>query len=211
MKGRFKAIRDHCLTVASSPLLWLCLMIVFAAAFALLSDSVKCSIFWKHMVSLPEPERCALCADAGYDGNCPCLVKLNTGEVGALGVFHEAEELEDVGISDRDNTGRFLVAGLWVENTADAQHSASIVTLPQKALYISPNLYCRDCRAKIAEVIETERILLDGYILADLSDLEHIRLYPITDGAIYDIHGYTVEVSREKRSEGFTIRVTEAF
>lgn len=43
----------------------------------------------------------------------------------------------------------------------------------------------------------------DGYILADLYDLKNIRTYAVTDGAVYDILGYTVEVT------GQTVTVTK--
>ena len=83
------------------------------------------------------------------------------------------------------------------------------VTLPKEAVYISPNLFCHDCRAKIADVIAAPDLFTEGYVLTDLHDLKNIRIYPITDGAEYDIQGDTVEITQNKRSEGLTITVTK--
>lgn len=209
MKDRVQDIKKHCLTVICSPILWVSLMIVFIASFSLLFDAVKCLTLWKYMVTLPEPERCALCADRGYIDTYPCLINLHTGQVGQLRVNHaQIGKWLNQNSPDTVHSYFFFSASLPVTNTTDAQHSTSMVTLPKEALYISPNLYCHDCRAKIAEAIEVERIFLNGYILADLHDLENIRLYPISDGAKYQINGCTVEVSKGKRSEGLTICVT---
>lgn len=81
------------------------------------------------------------------------------------------------------------------------------VTLPKDAAYIRPNLFCHDCRAKIAEVIEVQNLYTEGYVLADLHDLKNIRVYSIADGAEYDIWGDTVKIAQNKRSEGLTVTV----
>lgn len=136
---------------------------------------------WRGLVMAAEPEQCALCADKGIMRTYPCLVKLATGQVGQI----RLEETEG-------NICYYFMADCF----AIAKGSTTSVTLPEKQQPIDPALFCRDCRTKLAEVSTK------GYVLADLHDAEDIRLYPVTDGAVYDIRGYTVEVS------GLTITVT---
>lgn len=76
-------------------------------------------------------------------------------------------------------------------------------TLPEKAEQIEEAYFCRDCRAKLAE------ITTEGYVLADLYDTENFALYPITAGAEYVIREYTVTVLQEE-TERITVRVAES-
>lgn len=75
-----------------------------------------------------------------------------------------------------------------------------IVVISKKNKYINPSLYCLGCRAKIAEVMDSAGITEAGYVLADMYDLEHIRIHPIMDRSAYDIRGYTVKVSMDRRT-----------
>ena len=171
MKKWIRKIVGHCVMVACSPVTWILLVLYCLTLFLTMKDAAKDLVLWKYMVTLPEPEVCALCADRGTAWDVPCLVKLETGEVAEIGVDQS-------------------------------------VTLPKDAVYISPNLFCHDCRAKIADVIEAPDLFTEGYVLADLHDLKDIRIYPITDGAEYDIWGDTVEITQNRRSEGLTVLVT---
>lgn len=119
--------------------------------------------------------------------------------------LEEINQFQETGVY----TYGFFVTDRFAENVTSANRSTTSVTLPEKPLYINPYLYCHDCRAKIGGVIEEERIYLDGYILADLYDLENIQTYAITDGAEYNIRGYMVDVSKEKRR--LTVEVTGYF
>ena len=80
------------------------------------------------------------------------------------------------------------------------------VTLPKESVYIRPNLFCHDCRAKIGEAIEETELFTEGHVLADLYHLKDIRIYPLVAGEEYD--SCTVEIAQNKRSEGLTVTVT---
>lgn len=212
MKRRLEDIADHCVTVMSSPLTWLFIVLHIMVLFSFIIFAIRNLGLWKHMVTLPEPERCALCTDKGIVRTYPCLVKLETGQIGQIRVYDIGSEyLEE--INQFQETGvytyGFFVTDRFAENTTTAESSTTSLTLPENPLYINPYLYCHDCRAKIGDVIEEERIYLEGYILVDLYDLENIQTYAITDGAEYNIRGYIVEVSEEKKQ--LTIAVTEDF
>lgn len=138
-----------------------------------------------------ETETCALCE--GRQHYAPCLVNLATGQVGELQMI--GGEREAV------RTSLFFVAGASGMCGGDA-HTCT-VTLPEKAEQIEGAYFCRDCRAKLAEVAT------EGYVLADLYDTENFALYPITAGAEYVIREYTVTVLQEE-TERLTVRVAES-
>lgn len=203
MKRRLEDIADHCVMVMSSPLTWLFIVLHIMVLFSFIIFAIRNLGLWKHMVTLPEPERCALCTDKGIVRTYPCLVKLETGQIGQIRVYDIGSEyLEE--INQFQETGvytyGFFVTGCCAENTTTAESSTTSVTLSEKPLYINPYLFCHDCRAKIGAVIEEERIYLEGYVLADLYDLENIQTYAVTDGAEYNIRGYTVEISKKKKA-----------
>lgn len=164
---KLKRIGSRCYAVMCSPVAGAAVLLCCCSVFiSLLLGVIRNVTLWKHMVTLPEPEHCALCNEAIREA--PCLVKLETGTIEPLS-----------------------------EN----------LSVPQDALYINPCLFCRDCRANIAEAVDGVAIYTTGYVLADLHDLDHIQTYAVTDGATYDIRGYTVAVSEEKHE--FTLSVTE--
>lgn len=166
------------------------------------------------MITLPEPEHCALCTDDRIVRTYPCLVKLETGQAGQIAVYDIGSEyLEE--IEQFRETGFYTtfcnIIGCGAYTTTDAHSSTSTLTIPKDANYIKPSLYCLDCRAKIAKVIDGTGITAVGYVLADMYDLEHIHIYPIVDGAEYDIQGYTVKVSKDKENKGLMVSVTGYF
>lgn len=214
MKDRIKRIGKHCLMVMGSPVTLILFIIFCCGFFSLLFSAIRNLTLWKYMVTLPEPAHCALCADDGTVNTYPCLVKLETGQAGQIDVYDIGSEyLQE--IIQFQETGVYttfsFVSGLVENTTTEAHSSTSTVTIPKEANYINPSLYCMGCRAKIAGVIDGAGITEVGYVLADMYDLEHIRIYPIIDGSEYDIRGYTVKVSRDKGDSGLMVSVTGYF
>lgn len=148
------------------------------------------------------PTACALCGDNGRVRTYPCLVDLNTGSVGEIRVEDRSWEYLDENQQFRETgvhtTFSFLV-GCTVMASSDAEKSTAEVLVDRELLSFVPELYCRDCREKIEAAG-----LTGGYALADLYDPGGISVYPITEGAEYDIRGYEVMVS----SAGDDLRVT---
>jgi len=143
--------------------------------------------FWKSLVVTEEPEVCALCeTGAAYDR--PCLVSLATGKVG---------QLETSWAQDGNYVRYFGCAGLSA--VEDVKAHTCEVTLPEALDPMSAAYFCRDCRAKLAEVAT------EGYVLADLQDTNDFRLYPIAAGAAYEICGHAVTVSQDAKTERLTV------
>ena len=76
------------------------------------------------------------------------------------------------------------------------------VTLPEKEAPIVPALFCRDCRALLADTAT------EGYILADLYNLRDMKVYAIKDNVKYTIRDYDISISTRKETGGLSINVT---
>lgn len=90
-----------------------------------------CLLVFPMYQDVPEPETCALCG--GFRYHAPCLVRLDTGEVGELRVY-DPDPTQQGEISDRQQTGTFSFlhcAGLL--GTRDTCSHTSSVDLTEKA------------------------------------------------------------------------------
>lgn len=133
---------------------------------------------------VPEPKTCALCG--GFRYYAPCLVRLDTGEVGELQVY-DPDPTQRGEISDRQQTGTFSLlhcAGLL--GTRDTCSHTTSVDLTEKAGKLAQEYFCLDCRALLAGTAN------NGYVLADLYDLENIQIYAVRNGSKYSIRDYEV-------------------
>ena len=65
-----------------------------------------------------------------------------------------------------------------------------------------PALFCRDCRALLADTAA------GGYVLADLRNLSDIAAYAAEDGVEYTIRDYGVSISAQGETGGLSVRVT---
>jgi len=147
---------------------------------------------WRALLLTPEPEVCALCeTGAAYNG--PCLVSLATGEVG---------QLETSWAQDGNYVRYFGCAGLSA--VEDVKAHTCEVSLPEESDPMSAAYFCRDCRAKLAE------ITTEGYVLADLQTPNDFRLYSVTAGAAYEICGHAVTVTSDEESERLRVHVAGA-
>ena len=145
-----------------------------------------------------EPEECALCNNPAY--HAPLLVNLSTGESGPLTVYdmypfdpHELSPWQSEG------TFRFLhSAGLTGYQDTATYHAK--INVPMIAPRMNITRFCKTCRDLLAGVKK------DGYVLADLYDLNAIQIYPISPGAKYEIRCYSVTI--EENGERFSITVS---
>lgn len=211
----FKRIAKSCIAVLTSPLIWLLLVGILIFGFFQVGKLTAGSIvLWRHMTTLPEPEHCVLCTDDRTVRTYPCLINLSTGKHGQITVYDIGSEyLEE--IQQFQETGIYttfsFVADRCQTTATEAHSSTSTFTIPEKVDYIDPSLYCLDCRAKIGDAITPAMITKTGYVLADMYDMEHIRIYPIRDGDEYNIRGYTVTISRDRASKDLEVSVTGYF
>ena len=114
---------------------------------------------------------CYLCQSVPY--NEPCIINLATGEIAVLstGGYGHAELSMIGGVS---------VTGINGESCR--------ATIPANGAEMNPALFCEDCR----ELIEAAPN--SGYALADLRDLDNIKLYSIEAGNSFTIRGHSIQI-----------------
>lgn len=155
---------------------------------------------WKSLVLTPEPEICVLCGGA-IPYHAPVLVNLSTGEAGEMRVY-DPDSQHRYELAEKQSTGTFSylhIAGLT--GCRDTCDHTCCVTLPETEAPIAPTLFCRDCRALLADTATK------GYVLVDLYNLSDITAYAIKDGAKYTIRDYDISISAQEEPSGLSIYV----
>ena len=172
-------------TLATSILL----MTFFAFGISLRSIAAgRDMALWKSFVLTPEPEICALCGN-GIPYHAPVLVNLSTGEAGELRVY-DPDPRHPYEPAEEQSTGTFSflhIAGLT--GYRDTCNHSCCVTLPETDAPIAPAFFCRACRPMLADTAT------EGFILADLYNLNDITAYAIKDGAKHTIRDYDISIS----------------
>lgn len=147
----------------------------------------------------PEPERCSICDY--IPSHAPCLVNLNTGEVGEI--FCYDPHPKKVGeIADYQRGGYFCfmsVAGL--QGYLDACVPEAHVYVPLDAESYDEQFFCNDCRERLSGFIG------DGYVLADLREPEAPVLYPVVVGERFSFRCYEVTVTEREDKDELDITV----
>ena len=117
---------------------------------------------------------CYLCQGIPYEA--PCLVDLSTGDVTPLS------------INKNDDAVSFQILGdARIEQLPWETHA----TIPAEPQPVNTNLFCEDCRALINSTTNGR------YVLADLSDLDSITLYPIENQKAISIRDYDISAEAD--------------
>ena len=153
----------------------------------LLVISVVSLPIWKK--EPPEPERCSLCDYIKC--HAPCIVSLGTGKAGELALYQPHDTL--VGeISETSCNSIFTFvypAGLSGRMTTYPWRME--VDIPIDRQKMDRSYFCNACR----ELLKPYRN--DGYVLMDNHDKADIKIYPIEDGAEYEIRCYQISVTKD--------------
>lgn len=139
-------------------------------------------------VGPPEPEICALCGNGeGQRYQAPCILECSTGLLAELAspVKNPANPGE-LQVFYMACSGR---VGVSVDRAAGVETCTA--HLPGSGGHIKRSLFCRQCRKLLAVAGKS------GYVLADLHDLQHVAVNPITAGAVFQLRGYKVSIFRE--------------
>ena len=140
--------------------------------------------------SAPEPERCSVCDY--IPSHAPCLVNLNTGEVGEIALYEPHYSL--VGeIAEEQRGGYFSfmsVAGLRGHCVPEAH-----VTVPGGVEKYEEKYFCSTCRELLEPYAQC------GFVLADLRNPETPTIYPVEEGAEFEVRCYTVVITETDKGE----------
>lgn len=149
---------------------------------ALLSSLVACSD-----ISAPEPDHCSICDF--IPSHAPCLVNLNTGEVGEIALYEPHRTL--VGeIAEEQRGGYFSfisVAGL--QGYLDACVPEAHVTVADGIEKYEEKYFCSSCRELLKAYSHC------GFVLADLRDPETPTVYQVEVGMEFEVRCYSVVIT----------------
>lgn len=144
-----------------------------------------------------EPEKCALCDNPAY--HAPLLINLSTGESGPLTVYDlNPIDLHELSSWQSEGTFSFLrSAGLTGYRDTATYHAR--IEVPITAPQMNSGFFCKSCRKLL------ESVKKNGYVLADLYDLNAIQIYPISSGAEYEIRCYLVTIEENENQRSVTV------
>ena len=163
-------------------------IILVFMTMALLLSLVACS-----GVSAPEPERCSVCDY--IPSHAPCLVNLNTGEVGEIALYEPHYTLVgEIAEEQRGGYFRFMsVAGL--QGYLDACVPEAHVTVSDGVEKYEEKYFCSTCRELLEPYAQC------GFVLADLRNPETPTIYPVEVGTEFEVRCYKVEITETDNGE----------
>lgn len=147
----------------------------------------------------PEPEWCRICDY--IPSHAPCLVNLNTGEVGEI-FCYDPHPVKVGEIADYQRGGYFCfmsVAGL--RGYLDACVPEAHVYVPLDTDEYDEQFFCNACRELLSDYAD------DGYVLADLREPETPVLYPVVVGEEFSVRCYEVSVTEREDKDELDITV----
>jgi hypothetical protein len=144
----------------------------------------------------PNPKRCAICESIPC--HAPCLVNLETGEVGELSVY-EPHPFKVAELNPYQQGGTFsfiYVAGL--NGYSDTANWETHITIPTNENEYEEKRFCKACRKLISGHTE------NGFLLLDLRSPESFSILSLESDVIQTVRCYEVQ-TKQGRDEIETI------
>lgn len=159
--------------------------------------------FWKSIVTETEPEVCSLCEyGEARTYHAPALVNLSTGEVGEMRVYKSEIVGDTLEIAPIQQTGVFaFVRCAGLTGQQDTCSHTFKIEIPKEIETINIGRFCRSCRAKIAETTN------EGFVVADLFDLDNIEIYAMNEGTEFSIRDYIVTMNWDSYLDCLAVEV----
>ena len=207
MKKEFHGIggwmKTHWMEIAAGAMIALIAILAFSIGYIhCLAQHREDVLYYESMITAPEPTVCALCRNnARAKVHAPCIVNLATGEVAELAIYdpHPTEIGEVTETPKKGHVSYFTGAGALIEQNLDQGYCKATLAKEEP---IGPGYFCYECRCIIAE-LDTDK---KGYVIADMYDPETVVVYPIRDGAKYEVRDYLVTVHMNE-NDSFEIDV----
>ena len=149
-------------------------------------------------VSTPEPERCSLCAD--LPRHALCIINLSTGEKLELDLYEPHPFLAGE-IAEEQPGGYFsFIRGAGIEEyKVGAEYI--VVSVPVKSEKMDQQLFCNDCRDRLA-VNEN-----NGYALVDLYEPSEPSVYPINISTSFSVRCYSTSVQENTEEDKYEVTI----
>ena len=202
MKKEFHGIggwmKTHWMEIAAGAMIALIAILAFSIGYIhCLAQHREDVLYYESMITAPEPNVCALCRNnEDVKIHAPCIVNLATGEVAELTIYdpHPTEIGEVTETQKKGHVSFYTGAGALIEQNSDQEYCKA--TLSNEEDPIEPGYFCYECRRIIAE-LDTDK---KGYIIADMYDPEAVVVYPIWNGAKYEVRDYLVTAHRNENN-----------
>ena len=155
------------------------------------------------ILPVPNPKRCAICESIPC--HAPCLVNLETGEVGELAVY-EPHPFKVAELNEYQQGGTFsfiYVAG--INGYSDTANWETHITIPTNENEYEEKFFCKACRERISSHTEKGFLLLDlrtpknfDILSFDSEEIQLVRCYEVQTKQCLDeieivVHG-TLEI-----------------
>lgn len=149
-------------------------------------------------VSIPEPERCSLCAD--LPRHALCIINLSTGEKLELDLYEPHPFLVG-GIAEEQPGGYFsFVRGAGIEGyKVGAEYI--VISVPVKSEKMDQQFFCNDCRDRLAVNVN------NGYALVDLYEPSEPIVYPINISTSFSVRCYSTSVQENAEEDKYEITI----
>ena len=149
--------------------------------------------------SIPEPERCSMCADISR--HAICIINLSTGEKEELDIYEPHPFL--VGeIAEEQPGGYFsFIRSAGIDGyKVGAEYIA--ISIPIKSEKLKMHHFCNFCRNLLANEKKS------GYILVDLINPQEPVVYSINAETSFSIRDYSVTVQENVDDQEYQITIT---
>ena len=136
----------------------------------------------------PNPKRCAICESIPC--HAPCLVNLETGEVGELAVY-EPHPFKVAELNEYQQGGTFsfiYVAG--INGYSDTANWETHITIPTNENEYEEKHFCKSCRERIAGHTE------NGFLLLDLREPEKFSILSLSSDEIQRVRCYEIQTKQ---------------
>lgn len=146
--------------------------------------------FWKSVAIEAEPEVCSLCEyGEAMTYHAPALVNLSTGEVGEMRVYKSEMVGDTLEVATIQQTGTFaFVKCAGLTGQQDTCSHTFRVEIPKELETMEMRNFCHSCRSMLAETAK------EGVVIADLFDLENIKIYAIKEKTECMVRDYKISM-----------------
>ena len=136
----------------------------------------------------PNPKRCAICES--IPSHAPCLVNLETGEVGELAVY-EPHPFKVAELNPYQQGGTFsFIYAAGLNGYSDTANWETHITIPTNENEYEEKFFCKACRKLISGHTE------NGFLLLDLRSPESFSILSLESDVIQTVRCYEVQTKQ---------------
>lgn len=144
----------------------------------------------------PEPKHCGICDYIKC--HAPCIVNLNTGEAGELDLYEPHYTKVGELAEEQCNSVFCFVYPAGCSGTKTTFPWELKLSIPITAQRIDRAKFCRNCRTLLESYS-------GGYVVFDNHEKPDIKVYPIFDGAEYEMRCYSITIELDEEQNEYEL------